>query len=256
MNETVRRPPRLYVEPDLGAGARVPLDAKQAHYLAHVLRLADGDPVLAFNGRDGEWRCRMEASGGRRRGLHAEERTRPQPAAPDLVLLFVPLKQARLDYMIQKAVELGVGRVAPVLSDHGQVRRVNAARLAANAVEAAEQCGILTLPGIAPLRPLAGTLARWPGEEGARQLLFCDEATGDADPLAALAPLQGRPLAVLVGPEGGFSAAERQRLRSAAFVRPLPLGPRILRADTAAVAALTLAQAVLGDWRTAPPERL
>ncbi len=177
---------------------------------------------------------------------------RPQPAAPDLHYLFAPLKQARLDYMVQKAVEMGAGRLRPVLTQHGQVSRVNLERMESNAVEAAEQCGILTIPAIDEPVALRQLLETWPEREGGRRVLFCDEGEEGADPLAILSGLAPSPLAVLVGPEGGFSAEERQILRSRPFVTPLPLGPRILRADTAAVAALALVQAALGDWRTPP----
>jgi 16S rRNA (uracil1498-N3)-methyltransferase len=242
---------RLFVRADLVAGTSVALDRQQAHYLLHVLRLKQGEAVLAFNGRDGEWRATLAADGRRGHVLLVGAQTRPQPPPPDLRYLFAPLKQARLDYMIGKAVEMGVSRITPVLTQHGQVSRVNRDRMEANAIEAAEQCGILAIPGIDDPVDLDRVLDGWPSAEPARRIIFCDEADGRSDPLAILAGLPRSPLAVLVGPEGGFAAAERARLRALPYVTPLPLGPRVLRADTAAVAALALVQAALGDWRDA-----
>ncbi len=247
------RVPRLFVDADLAEGAEVALSQPQAHYLGRVVRLRAGDPVLVFNGRDGEWRAVLGAAHARRTGLIVDARLRAQPPQPDLHLLFVPLKQARLDYLIQKAVEMGAGRVRPVLSDHGQVRKLNLRRARANAVEAAEQCAILTIPAIDEMRPLDDVLADWTATENGRRLVFADEASERADPLAVLASLGASPLALLVGPEGGFSPAEREQLRAHDAVVPVPLGPRILRADTATVAALALIQAAAGDWRGQPP---
>jgi 16S rRNA (uracil1498-N3)-methyltransferase len=240
------RSPRLFVEPPLAGGSAVPLAPPQAHYLKDVLRLKPGDRVLVFNGRDGEWHGRLEPAGKRGLALAIESQTRPQIAGPDLHYLFAPLKRARLDYVVQKAVEMGVARLAPVMTRHTQAERVNVERMRANAIEAAEQCGILRLPEIAAPVALADALADLAPE---RLLVFCDEDAPIADPVAALAAAVGAAaLAVLVGPEGGFAAEERDML----FARPntvrLALGPRILRADTAAVAALALVQAVLGDW--------
>jgi 16S rRNA (uracil1498-N3)-methyltransferase len=240
------RSPRLHVAVALAGGADVALERAQAHYLLTVLRLKSGDRVLVFNGRDGEWAASLQAH---KRGarLLVGERTRAQTAATDLHYLFVPLKAARLDYMVQKAVEMGVSRLQPVLTQHGQVARVNAERMRANAVEAAEQCGILTLPDIAAPVPLDTAIA---AHEPSRCLVFCDEAADIADPVAALSMLRPQAsLAVLVGPEGGFSADERAALLRLPNVVRIALGPRILRADTAAVAALAVVQAVLGDWR-------
>jgi 16S rRNA (uracil1498-N3)-methyltransferase len=242
---------RLFVDAALAAGAAVPLDARQANYLVNVLRLGEGDHVLVFNGRDGEWRAALQATGRKAWQLVAGERTRPQPPHPDLHYLFAPLKHARLDYMVEKAVEMGAGRLTPVITRHTQVTRVNLERMRANAIEAAEQCGILALPLIDAPRPLADVLAGWVAAEGRRRLIFCDEGEAGADPVGTLGKLPPAPLAVLVGPEGGFAEDERARLRAAPFVTAISLGPRILRADTAAVAALAVVQAVLGDWRTA-----
>jgi 16S rRNA (uracil1498-N3)-methyltransferase len=224
------RSPRLYVVSALETGTEVALVSAQAHYLTNVLRLKSGSSVLVFNGRDGEWSATLTLL---RRGAVAEvgARTRSQTTSADLHYLFAPLKAARLDYMVQKAVEMGVSRLQPMLTRYTQVARVNTERMRANAVEAAEQCGILSLP------------------------VFCDEAAAVTDPVAALAGLTPAPLAVLIGPEGGFAEDERAALLKLPNVVQLSLGPRILRADTAAVAALTLVQALVGDWRrgeTAP----
>jgi 16S rRNA (uracil1498-N3)-methyltransferase len=242
------RSPRLYVTAPLEEDAVVALERAQAHYLTNVLRLKDGHGVLVFNGSDGEWSATIEA-GKRAVALRIVGKTRAQTAALDLHYLFAPLKSARLDYMVQKAVEMGVSRLQPVLTRHGQVARVNAERMRANAIEAAEQCGILSLPEIAPPIGLARIIAEY---EPKRHLVFCDEDAEIADPLAALGGVpRHSPLAVLVGPEGGFAGDERAALIKLPNVVRLSLGPRILRADTAAVAVLALVQAVLGDWANA-----
>ena len=241
------RSPRLFVEPPLAAGAAVPLDPPQAHYLKDVLRLKPGDRVLLFNGRDGEWDGRIVPAGKRGLVLQIEAQIRPQTAGPDLHYLFAPLKRARLDYMVQKAVEMGVARLAPAMTRHTLAERVNLERMRANAIEAAEQCGVLRLPEIAAPVALADAIAALAPE---RVLVFCDEDAPIADPVAALAAASGASaLAVLVGPEGGFAAEERAMLLARPKIVRLALGPRILRADTAAVAALVLVQAALGDWR-------
>jgi 16S rRNA (uracil1498-N3)-methyltransferase len=247
------RTTRLFVRAALAAGARIDLDRGQANYLVNVLRMTDGDAVLVFNGRDGEWTARLAAEGRKRWSLTAGEQARAQPPAPDLPYLFAPLKQARLDYMVQKAVEMGAGRLRPVITRHGQVARLNRDRVEANAIEAAEQCGILSIPAIDESVPLDALLGGWQEAEGDRRIIFCDEGEARADPLAILRALEPAPLAVLVGPEGGFAAQERERLRALPFVAALPLGPRILRADTAAVAALAVVQAALGDWQAGAP---
>jgi 16S rRNA (uracil1498-N3)-methyltransferase len=240
------RTPRLFVAADLAAAAEVTLDRGQANYLFNVLRLKRGDDVLLFNGRDGEWRARL---GEAKRGAAAAivERLRAQPAASDLHFLFAPLKHARLDYLVQKAVEMGASLIQPVLTRHTQVARVNLARMRANAIEASEQCGVLAVPEIA--EPVAFAKI---ANDDARLLIFCDERAEVQDPIMALsAAPAGKPLSVLVGPEGGFSEEERAALLERANVVRIALGPRILRADTAAVAALAVVQAVLGDWRNA-----
>ena len=252
------RKPRLYVDRTLAAGQSVPLDRDQGNYLTNVLRLARGAELLVFNGRDGEWLARLA---GGRKAVTADigEQTRPQPAAPDLHFLFAPLKHARLDYLVQKAVEMGASRLQPVLTQHTQVARINLDRMRANAIEAAEQCGVLSLAEVAQPVSFAAMLA---GLDADRLLVFCDEDAEVKDPIAALAAARkapsallpadtaaASPLAVLIGPEGGFSEEERAQLLAFRNVVRLALGPRILRADTAAVAALALVQAVLGDWR-------
>jgi 16S rRNA (uracil1498-N3)-methyltransferase len=242
--------PRLYVDTPLQAGGAAALDATQAHYLQHVLRLGPGAEVLAFNGRDGEWRARLAAPTRRTLALEMVAQTRPQTAAGDLHYLFAPLKHARLDYMVQKAVEMGASRLCPVLTRHTHNARVNLERMRANAIEAAEQCGVLNVPEIAAPVSFDAMLAALSPE---RLLVFCDEAAEVGDPIAALSRYRQpgappAPLAVLIGPEGGFAPEERDALLRRTNVVRLALGPRILRADTAAVAALALTQAVLGDW--------
>jgi 16S rRNA (uracil1498-N3)-methyltransferase len=243
------RSPRLYVDAPLTPGDVVALEAAQTHYLLHVLRLPPGAGVLVFNGRDGEWLATLKSVGKRAANLTLENQTRLQTAAGDLHYLFAPLKHARLDYMVQKAVELGVSRLQPVITRHTQPARINLERMRANAIEAAEQCGILTLPEIDPPLDLFQAIEEL---DPNRVVVFCDEAAEQPDPLAALATLRdkaGHSLAVLVGPEGGFAEEERAALLRRPRVVRLLLGPRIMRADTAAVAGLTLVQAVLGDWR-------
>jgi 16S rRNA (uracil1498-N3)-methyltransferase len=239
------RSPRLYVAAALGAAATVTLDRAQIHYLTTVLRLGSGDRVLVFNGRDGEWSATL-AVARRATTLKVDAQTRPQSVPGDLHYLFAPLKAARLDYMVQKAVEMGVSRLRPVLTRHGQVTHVNSARMRANAIEAAEQCGILSVPEVEPPVALTRFLAERDQE---RCLVFCDEDAPVANPVAALEGVGDGPLAVLIGPEGGFAEDERAALLRQRNVVRLSLGPRILRADTAAVAALALVQAVRGDWR-------
>lgn len=241
---------RLYVDAPLAPEARIDLDRPQAHYLCNVLRLGEGAELLAFNGRDGEWRVALSLQGRKSVALVAKKMTRPQEAGGDLHYLFAPLKHARQDYMVQKAVEMGASLLQPVLTRHTHSDRINEARMQANAVEAAEQCGILALPRIASPARLDALLAAWPSE---RLLIFCDEDAESGEPVGTLQAAKAdlavpRPLAVLIGPEGGFDAAERAALLAQPSVVRLSLGPRVLRADTAAVAALALVQAVLGNW--------
>lgn len=239
------RGPRLYVQPPLREGADIALDRAQAHYLGTVLRLRPGSRVLVFNGRDGEWSATVDKP---KRGvvLLVGTRTRAQTPPSDLHYLFAPLKAARLDYMVQKAVEMGVARLTPVITRFTQVARVNVERMRANVVEAAEQCGILSLPDVEPPVVLTQVLAEW---KPPRRLVFCDEDAEGSDPVATLSSLSPSPVAVLIGPEGGFAEDERAALLKVPHVVRLSLGPRILRADTAAVAALALVQACVGDWR-------
>ena len=236
---------RLWVATDLAVGTRLPLEREQANYLLNVLRLKTDDTVLVFNGRDGEWLAAITGEGRKAASLGLVRQVRAQSPAPDLHYLFAPLKHARLDYIAQKAVEMGAGVIQPVLTRRTQVSRLNLDRLRANAVEAAEQCGILSLPEVRPELSLDASLAAL---EPGRLLVFCDEAMAQESPLAALAKAEPGPLALLIGPEGGFDEAERERILARPNTLRISLGPRILRADTAAVAALALVQAVLGDW--------
>jgi len=237
---------RLFVDSELAPGTVVVCRGEQANYLRNVLRLGPGDQILIFNGRDGEWRARIADARKSTTTLNVEAQLRPQQSAPDIDYLFAPLKRARLDYMVQKATEMGVSRLRPIFTRRTTPDRINGARMRANAIEAAEQCGILRVPDVLDAETLASAMARWdPG----RRLIFCDEDSDHADPLAALGALDPGPLALLIGPEGGFEDAERELITSQPFAVRISLGPRILRADTAAVAALALVNATLGDWR-------
>jgi 16S rRNA (uracil1498-N3)-methyltransferase len=239
------RKTRLFVDTALESGMTVTLERDQSNYLGNVLRLEDGDSILVFNGRDGEW---LASISGRKRldRLEIESRTRPQDRLPDLAYVFAPLKHARLDYMVQKAVEMGVSSLQPVLTRFTQVARVNGERMRANVIEAAEQCGILGIAEVAEPVAFDRFLSHRKPE---RLLVFCDEAADVADPLSVL---QGNKatggIDVLIGPEGGFAEEERTVLLRQPNALRLSLGPRILRADTAGVAALALVQAALGDW--------
>ncbi|MBN8988134.1 MAG: 16S rRNA (uracil(1498)-N(3))-methyltransferase [Rhizobiales bacterium] len=239
------RAPRLFVDAPLSAGQLVPLERNQSNYLGNVLRLSAGEQVLVFNGRDGEWQARIA---GRKRpdSLEILNQRRPQDQLPDIAYVFAPLKHARLDYMVQKAVEMGAARLQPVLTRFTQVSRVNSERMRANVIEAAEQCGILTLADVAEPVPLDRFLSQRDPE---RLLVFCDEAAETASPLQALQDGGGaNGIDILIGPEGGFAGEERALLLRQTRTLRLSLGPRILRADTAGVAALALVQAALGDW--------
>ena len=238
--------PRLFVEAALAAGETVALERGQSNYLGNVLRLAAGESILVFNGRDGEWQASIK---GRKRpdSLTIVSRTRPQDHLPDLAYVFAPLKHGRLDYMVQKAVEMGASSLQPVLTRFTQVSRVNGERMRANVIEAAEQCGILSLAEVAEPLPLDRYLSQ---RENERLLVFCDEAAEVANPLQALQGglAAGNGIDVLIGPEGGFAKEERAILLRQPKTLRLSLGPRVLRADTAGVAALALVQAALGDW--------
>ena len=238
--------PRLYVQSDLAHGAVVDLGKEQSLYLAAVLRKAVGDEVVLFNGRDGAWRSRLVSDSKKAVTLEAVEQIASQTPPSDLWYGFAPLKSERLDYVIQKAVEMGAGTIQPVMTQFTQVHRLKLERLEANAVEAAEQCEVLSVPRIAPEISLERLLDGW---DAGRRLILADEAAASASPLSTLEGLQGQPIGLLIGPEGGFSPAEREKLLGLPFVVPISLGPRILRADTAAVAALAVIQATIGDWR-------
>ncbi|MET7245236.1 16S rRNA (uracil(1498)-N(3))-methyltransferase [Methylobacterium sp. EM32] len=250
--------PRLFLDIPMHEGARHTLDRAQANYLLSVLRRDAGEPVLVFNGRDGEWRAEIAPTGRKAADLVLRAQTRPQNPAGDLHYLFAPLKAARLDYVAQKAVEMGASLILPVVTRRTQGDRIKLDKLRANAIEAAEQCGILNLPEIRDAAPLAEAIA---GLAPERLLVFCDEDAPVADPVAALRQAATRaatpgdlgngtvPLAVVIGPEGGFTPEERTLIGDRPNTVRLSLGPRILRADTAAVAVLALVQAVLGDGR-------
>jgi 16S rRNA (uracil1498-N3)-methyltransferase len=240
------RSPRLFVDAALAKGETVALERNQGNYLGNVLRLSAGDSILVFNGRDGEWQAAVT---GRKRldSLEVLTQTRPQDRLPDLTYVFAPLKHARLDYMVQKAVEMGASSLQPVLTRFTQVSRVNGERMRANVIEAAEQCGILSIADVAEPVALDRYLSQ---REPQRLLVFCDEAADATSPIQAL---QGelpaaRGIDVLIGPEGGFAEEERAILLRQPQTLRLSLGSRVLRADTAAVAALALVQAALGDW--------
>jgi len=239
--------PRLFVDAPLRAGEKIALERNQSNYLGNVLRLSAGENVLVFNGRDGEWQAQIE---GRKRpdSLSILAQTRPQDRLPDIAYVFAPLKHARLDYMVQKAVEMGASALQPVLTRHTQVSRVNVERMRANVIEAAEQCSILSLAAVTEPVALDRFLEK---RETSRLLVFCDEAADIGNPIEALQ--QGLTatagIDVLIGPEGGFAEEERALLLRQPKTLRLSLGPRILRADTAGVAALALVQAALGDWR-------
>jgi 16S rRNA (uracil1498-N3)-methyltransferase len=235
--------PRLMVDEALSAGRTVSLAREQGHYLTGVLRLASGDAVRVFNGRDGEWLAHLADVSKKQANLRLERKVAEVSPPPDMDFVFAPLKHARLDYMVQKATELGARRLRPVITGRTVVDRVNLERMRANAIEAAEQCNLVFVPEIVEPVKLGALLAAWDG----RALIHCDEMAAVGDPVAALRGAR-LPAAVLTGPEGGFTDEERAQLRAVAGVVPISLGPRIMRADTAAVAALTLAQAVLGDW--------
>jgi 16S rRNA (uracil1498-N3)-methyltransferase len=241
---------RLFIEQPLAAGAQVRLSPAQANYLISVLRMQEGGRILVFNGRDGEWLAELVKVGKRNAELSVIDQIRTQESGPDVEYCFAPLKHARLDYMVQKAVEMGARRLVPVLTKRTQASRVNLARMRANAVEAAEQCGILIIPEVAEETSLSSYLVERSLD---RLLIFCDEDAKAANPITALqqaaSELAGNGgIALLVGPEGGFDPGERETLLGQQNVVPISLGPRILRADTAAVAGLALLQAVLGDW--------
>lgn len=236
---------RLYVDHPLGAGQSVPLDRDQAHYLFGVMRQGAGAQLLLFNGRDGEWLAEVAQAGKRGGELRVLEQTRPLQMPPDIWLLFAPIKKARTDFIVEKAAEMGAARIMPVQTEFTNSERIRQDRLQAHAVEAAEQCGGTFVPEVTGLQKLNQLLANWPEE---RQLMFCDETQVGRSSTLAADVAENSPWAILIGPEGGFSERERDRLHALPFTRTISLGPRILRADTAAVAALTVWQQTMGDW--------
>lgn len=243
--------PRLFIDDALGQGLAASLSREQANYLRNVLRLESGAEVLVFNGRDGEFVARLEAVGKKTALVVVGPQVRAQEPAGDLDYVFAPLKHARLDYMVQKVVEMGASRLIPVITRRTQASRINLDRMRANVIEAAEQCGVLAVPEVCEPRALDRLLASWPA---GRLLVFCDEDEPVSDPVARLRQYAAErlglePLAVLIGPEGGFDPAERKAIAALESAVSIALGPRILRADTAAVAALAVVQAALGDWR-------
>jgi 16S rRNA (uracil1498-N3)-methyltransferase len=245
MTASYRPLPRLYVPAALQPGALVRLEKPHAHYLLQVMRQKLGDVVLLFNGRDGEWRAEITQADKKGCELQLKEQTRPQTAEPDIWLLFAPVKYGRIDYLVEKATELGVAALYPVRTQRTIVSRINNDRLDHHAIEAAEQSERLTLPVIDALVPLVQKLAQWPED---RLLIYGDETGQGKAPPDLLPPLKGKKLALLVGPEGGFAPEELEQLRAMKNAYALSLGPRVLRADTAALAGLTCLMALTGEW--------
>lgn len=239
------RTQRLFVEQSLVANSAIEPDSAQSNYLLNILRLEEGNEILLFNGRDGEWLGNFKPIGRISCEIVPVRQLREQPEPYDLVYLFAPLKQGRLDYMVQKAVEMGAGILQPVLTHNTQYTKLNLESIEGYAKEAAAQCGILALPEVRSSVKLMDLLGDW---DKSRHIIYCDETESDASAVEILSQLKPGPKAILIGPEGGFSIEERKHLKSLDFITPISLGPRILRADTAAVAALTLVQAVIGDW--------
>lgn len=240
------RSQRIFVEHALHTGVDATLSHEHAHHLLTVLRMESGTQLLAFNGRDGEWRVELERTSKRAGSIRVLGQTRAQTPHNDLTFLFAPIKKDRLDWLVQKAVEMGAGTIGPVITAHTQSSKLRENKLAANIIDAAQQCGVLAVPKLEPVRSLEAMLADW---DDTRHLIFCDEHSEVRNPSEALEPLRDKPLALLIGPEGGFSEIERDQLLGLPFVTSIALGPRILRADTAAVAALAAVQVAIGDWR-------
>jgi 16S rRNA (uracil1498-N3)-methyltransferase len=248
MPRTHKSLPRLFVDAGLSAGATVELGKDQSNHLVNVLRLGEGDAAILFNGRHGAWMSRLMRTGKKGATLEVSVQTAHQTPPSDLWFGFAPLKAGRLDYLVQKATEMGAGTIQPVITKFTQAR-TRPEKLAAYALEAAEQCEVLSVPTIAAEIALTPLVDGWRTTHGLRRLLFADEAAASASPVDQIGWLRGLPVGLLIGPEGGFSDEERELVLAQEFVVPISLGPRILRADTAAVAALTLVQAIIGDWR-------
>ncbi len=241
---------RLYIDAPFHHEAIIPAPPEAAHYLNNVLRLKAGDEILVFNGKDGEWRASLQPEGKKRLNLILTSQERPQPGSATLIYCFAPLKQGRLDYMVQKAVEMGAGILQPVITQHTQMHKLNSERVLANAVEAAEQCGILSLPQCRDTIKFDKFINEWNTDI---PLIFCDESHAGDNPLPLLQNLPKHPdgkVGLIIGPEGGFSEQERAVLHKLPYVVSIPLGPRILRADTAAVAAMAILQSTIGDWHS------
>lgn len=241
---------RLYIDAPFHDEASIPAPPEAAHYLNNVLRLKADDEILVFNGRDGEWRATLQPDGKKRLNLLLKQQERPQPDPASLIYCFAPLKQGRLDYMIQKATEMGAGIIQPVITQHTQTHKLNTERVLANAVEAAEQCGILSIPECRNTIKFDKFISEWNTNI---PLIFCDESHNGNNPLPQLQKLQlqqNEQVGLIIGPEGGFSEQERAILHKLSFVISIPLGPRILRADTAAVAAMAIIQSTIGDWHS------
>jgi len=249
MPRTHKSLPRLYLDTPLAAGTQIALEREHTNYLIAVLRMKAGEAVIVFNGRDGAWLTRIADDHRKGAVLEAVVQTEHQTEKSDLWFGFAPLKTGRLDYLVQKATEMGAGVIQPVITQFTQVSRLKTGKLEANVIEAAEQCEVLSVPTLGPETSLTDLIAGWRHTQGLRRLIFCDESAPSHSPAQTLADLEGLPVGILVGPEGGFSDAERNLLLAQDFVVPISLGPRILRADTAAVAALAVVQASIGDWR-------
>lgn len=236
---------RLYVDDDLSSRLTLELNREHSNYLASVLRLKEGAELLIFNGRDGEWLCELEINGRKKASLFLKNQVRRQPITPSLMVMFAPIKVGRLEYMVQKMTEMGAGIIQPVFTDHTQLHKINEKRLEANIIEAAEQCGVLSIPELRVPQKFMKLINQW---DENRHLIFCDEGHETNNPLSILQELDGKDIAILIGPEGGFSEPERNVLNEKKYVSSIPLGPRILRADTALVAAISIVQATIGDW--------
>jgi 16S rRNA (uracil1498-N3)-methyltransferase len=237
--------PRLHVEAAFDVATEIMLPKEQGHYLTNVLRMNAGDAVQVFNNTHGEWLAYITEAGKKSVQIRCEKNVSAATPPPDIDYLFAPLKHQRLDYLVQKATELGARRLRPIITARTIAERVNIDRMKANVIEAAEQCNLVFVPEVLEPQKFDAALREW---DQARTLIFCDETATITDPLQALQSVK-TPAAIIVGPEGGFTEDERRHLKSLAFVKGISLGPRIMRADTAAVAILSLAQAVIGDWR-------